>query len=272
MNASLNHPMSLQNKKIVITGGTGILGQKFCHALAAQGAQVCLGDLDGEQCQQLAAELTETYSQMCFGFALDLSNKASVGAFAKNAQQALGDVDVLINNAAAKPKGFFASTEDYDLETWNQTLAVNITGMFLTVQAFAPQMLARKQGNIVNISSIYGVVGPDQSIYEGSWYEALGGAINTPLVYSTTKAAVIGLTKHLATTWGKEGIRVNAISPGGVTSGQNSEFNQRYSARVPMNRMANAEEIVGAMLYLVSDASSYVNGHNLIVDGGLTAW
>jgi NAD(P)-dependent dehydrogenase (short-subunit alcohol dehydrogenase family) len=142
--------------------------------------------------------------------------------------------------------------------------------MFLVAQAAGRHMAVHGGGSIIQTSSIYGVVAPDQRIYEGSFY--LGGAINTPAVYSASKAAVIGLTRHLATYWASANIRVNTLTPGGVESGQNAEFSRRYSARVPLGRMAETGDMVGALVFLASDASGYVTGQNLVVDGGLTAW
>ena len=150
-------------------------------------------------------------------------------------------------------------------------MAVNLDGMFLVAQAVGKQMVAQgRGGSIIQTASIYGVMAPDHRIYEGSFY--LGHQINTPAVYAASKAAVIGLTKYLATYWADKGIRVNTLTPGGTESGQNDEFIRRYSARIPLNRMANAHEMVGALLYLAADASSYVTGQNIIVDGGLDAW
>ena len=150
-------------------------------------------------------------------------------------------------------------------------MSVNIDGMFLVAQSVGIQMVKQDcGGSIIQTSSIYGLAAPDQRIYSGSSY--LGREINTPAVYTTSKAAVIGLTNHLATYWAEKGIRVNTLTPGGVESGQNEEFKRRYSARVPLGRMAIASEMVGALIYLASDASSYVTGQNIIVDGGLNAW
>jgi NAD(P)-dependent dehydrogenase (short-subunit alcohol dehydrogenase family) len=150
-------------------------------------------------------------------------------------------------------------------------MSVNIDGMFLMAQAVGRHMVARGGGGaVIQTASIYGLVGPDARIYEGSDY--LGGAINTPAVYAASKAAVVGLTRWLATHWAQQGIRVNCLVPGGVSSGQNSTFSERYSERVPMGRMARADEMVPALLYLASDASSYVTGQVLAVDGGWTAW
>jgi len=143
--------------------------------------------------------------------------------------------------------------------------------MFLVAQAVGKQMISQgKGGSIIQTASIYGLMAPDHRIYEGSSY--LNRQINTPAVYTASKAGVIGLTKHLATYWAGKRIRVNTLTPGGTQSGQNDEFKRRYSNRIPMNRMADANEMVGALLYLASDASSYVTGQNIIVDGGLSAW
>ena len=150
-------------------------------------------------------------------------------------------------------------------------MSVNIDGMFLVAQKIAQHMIKNSiHGSIIQTSSIYGLMGPDERIYEGSHY--MGGPINTPAVYSTSKAAVIGLSRHLATTLAKHNIRSNTIIPGGTESGQNKEFQESYSRRIPLNRMAQKHEMVGALIYLASDASSYVTGQNFVIDGGLNAW
>ena len=181
-------------------------------------------------------------------------------------------IDVLVNNAAAKPTGFFERLEEYSIETWRAVMAVNLDSTFLTIREIGKLMLKQGYGNIINVSSIYGVVGPDQRIYEGAVYDAVGGAINTPLSYSASKGALISMSKHIATCWGHKNIRCNCLTPGGVSSGQNTVFNQNYSDRVPLGRMATAEDISNALIFLGSNDSNYINGHNLIVDGGLTAW
>ncbi|HUJ19457.1 MAG TPA: SDR family oxidoreductase [Nitrospirota bacterium] len=266
-----NH-FDLSGKTAVVTGGTGILGSLYCRRLAEAGAQVIVADLSAESCATLAAEITEKTGVTAAGLAVDLSDESSVMRWAKQINGLYQNVDVLVNNAAAKSPGFFALLDKFTLADWNQVMAVNVTGMFLVIRELGPAMAARGRGSIINVSSIYGVVGPDQRIYEGSWYEKLGGAINTPLIYSATKGAVIAMTKYLAAYWGPRGVRTNTLSPGGVSSGQNNTFSEKYSARVPLGRMAEAEEMVGALLFLASDASSYVSGQNIIVDGGLTAW
>jgi NAD(P)-dependent dehydrogenase (short-subunit alcohol dehydrogenase family) len=185
-----------------------------------------------------------------------------------------GEINILHNNAAAKSDdlaAFFAPFEEYSLSQWREIMSVNIDGMFLVAQAVGRQLLVQvKGGSIIQTSSIYGMMAPDNRIYEGSFY--LDREINTPAVYAASKAAVVGLSKYLATYWADKNIRVNTIAPGGTESGQNDEFKRRYSARIPMNRMADAHEIVGALLFLASDASSYVTGQTILVDGGLSAW
>lgn len=262
----------LLDKVIVVTGGTGVLGSLYCRQLAEAGAQVVVADLDMSKCRALAAEITAQTGRRAEGISVDLSDEQSVIAWANAVFSIFGKVDVLINNAATKSPDFFAPLERFPLDDWNKVMAVNVTGMFLAMREIGAVMAKNGHGSIINISSIYGIVGPDQRIYEGSWYEELGGAINTPLIYSATKGAVVAMSRYLATYWGSKGVRTNTLTPGGVSSGQNGVFHQKYSDRVPMGRMADAEEMVGALIFLASDASSYVNGQNIIVDGGWTAW
>jgi NAD(P)-dependent dehydrogenase (short-subunit alcohol dehydrogenase family) len=265
---------NLEGKTALVTGGCGILGRHFCAGLAESGADVALLDIQEGVVSEFAAELTETYGIRAHGFVCDVSDPTSVAGVVRQVVDTFGRIDVLHNNAAGKSSdldAFFAPFEDYSFEQWRQIMAVNLDGMFLMAQAVGKQMVSQGTGgSIIQTSSIYGLIGPDQRIYEGSFY--LGRQINTPAVYSASKAGVIGLTKYLATYWAEKGIRVNAIAPGGAESGQNDEFKRRYSARIPMGRMAQAHEIVGALLYLASDASGYVTGQTIAVDGGLQAW
>lgn len=271
---SYRDQFDLHGKVAVITGGAGILGQHFCAGLAESGATVVVVDLQEDKAQELAQALGARYKVQVIGIGCDVSNPESVRAMVAQAVTEFGEINILHNNAAGKSDdldAFFAPFEEYNFDQWRQIMAVNLDGMFLVAQAVGKQMVAQgKGGSIVQTASIYGVMAPDHRIYEGSFY--LGRQINTPAVYTASKAAVIGLTKHLATYWADKGIRVNTLTPGGTESGQNDEFIRRYSARIPMNRMASAHEMVGALLYLASDASSYVTGQNIIVDGGLSAW
>jgi NAD(P)-dependent dehydrogenase (short-subunit alcohol dehydrogenase family) len=231
-------------------------------------------DLLESKAKNLALALTDRYKVEAISIGCDVSNPEAVQAMVDHVVSAFGEINVLHNNAAGKSDdldAFFAPFEEYSLDQWRKVMAVNIDGMFLVAQAVGKQMVTQKKGgSIIQTASIYGLMGPDHRIYEGSLY--LGRQINTPAVYSASKAAVLGLTKHLATYWVDKGIRVNTLTPGGTESGQNDEFKSRYSSRIPMNRMAKAQEVVGALLYLASDASSYVTGQNIIVDGGLSVW
>jgi NAD(P)-dependent dehydrogenase (short-subunit alcohol dehydrogenase family) len=203
-----------------------------------------------------------------------VSDPESVKQLTKDVTETFGAIDILLNNAASKSRdldAFFAPFEKYSLAQWRDIMAVNIDGMFLVAQAVGKQMAeSGRGGSIIQTSSIYGIMASDKRIYEGSFY--LGRQISNPAVYSASKAAVVGLTRYLAAYWADKGIRVNALVPGGVESGQNEIFKQKYSARVPMNRMAHPQEMVGAVLWLASDASSYVTGQSIAVDGGLSAW
>lgn len=264
----------LSEKSAIVTGGLGILGRHFCAGLAAFGADVAVVDLDEVAATDFGKELTQTYGARTIGLGCDVSSEDSVSAMLAGVVTAFGKVDILHNNAATKSGdlgAFFAPTEEYSFQAWREVMAVNLDGMFLVAKHTGKQMARQgRGGSIIQTASIYGVMAPDQRIYEGSNY--LGRPINTPAVYSASKAGVIGLTKYLATYWAGKGIRVNSITPGGAESGQNETFKANYSARIPMGRMAQPHEMVGALIFLASDASSYVTGQNLIVDGGLHAW
>lgn len=274
MNSQYRSLFDLTGKVAIVTGGLGILGRAFCRGLAEFGASVAVVDLDEDACGRFAQELVEDIGVRAIGLGCDVSDPGSVEFMVRKVVDRLGGVHVLHNNAASKSTNldaFFAPFEDYELDEWRKIMAVNLDGMFLVAQAVGRQMIRQKAGgSIIQTASIYGILGPDSRIYEGSSY--LDRQINTPAVYSASKAAVVGLTRHLATCWADQGIRINTLTPGGVESGQNDTFKARYAARVPLGRMAHAEEMVGALIYLASDASSYVTGQNLIVDGGLSAW
>ena len=260
----------LKGKVVLLTGGAGILGSHFTRALTANGARVALVDRDAEKAKKIAESINQENKNSVQSFAADITQLEQLKQLKTTVESNLGPVDVLINNAAVKSSNFFEPFESFPLEDWNTVMAVNTTGVMLGCQVFGSAMAERGCGSIINTLSIYGIVAPDQRIYEGSEYE--GRAINTPAVYSTSKAAVWGLTKYLASYWGNKGIRVNAITPGGMFSGQNETFVDKYSARVPLGRMGEPDELCGAVVFLASDASSYVTGQNIIVDGGLSVW
>lgn len=271
---AFNKLFDLTSRTAVVTGGVGILGQHFCRGLAEFNANVVVVDLDENAATDFAKQLIEDYGIKASGIGCDVSEPESVKDMVDSIVGIFGKIEILLNNAASKSTdldAFFAPFEDYSLKEWRKVMAVNIDGMFLVAQAIGNRMI--KQGNggsIIQTASIYGMLASDKRIYEGSFY--LDRQISNPAVYSASKAAVIGLTRHLAAYWADKGIRVNSLTPGGVESGQNDIFRERYSARVPMGRMARADELVGALIFLASDASSYVTGQNIVVDGGLSVW
>ena len=273
----LHRLYDFSQRVIIITGGAGLLGREYVAALAEAGAHVVIADIDGPAARDLSIRVTDLSGVEALGIKTDVSSKPSVQSMVEQTLAAFGRVDGLVNNAALDPKfedghaGKHVNTfEDYPLDTWNQSLAVNLTGMFLCAQAVSRPMLYQQKGVIVNICSTYGLVGPDQRLYERD--DAEVPREFKPVDYSVTKSAVLGLTRYLATYWAGKGIRVNSLAPGGVFNNHDEEFVRRYSQRTPMGRMADKSEYCGALLFLVSDASSYMTGTNLVIDGGWTAW
>jgi len=259
----------LSDRVAVVTGGAGFLGRHFCRALASAGANVVVADRNQEDADAVAHELPG--NPLAIG--INLANEDQIVAMTKKVIGHYKRLDILHNNAATKPKElrrFFDSPETFSMDIWHEVMRINLDAMFMVARNIGGYMAERGRGSIIQTASIYGVYAPDPRIYEGSDY--LGGPINTPAVYSASKAGVIGLTKYFATYWAPHGVRVNALTPGGVESGQNDVFREKYGARVPLGRMAKPEEMTGALLFLASDAASYVTGQNIIVDGGLSAW
>ena len=262
----------LDGKVVLVTGGAGILGREFCAGLAELGAKVAVVDIDGKSAGAFAESLGHGAERVSPAISPRSIRHGLRGAGAgcvrkdRRASQQCRDQD------GRRDANSSRRYESYPLDTWREVMSVNIDGMFLMARAVGGQMVARGGGgSIVQTSSIYGLVGPDKPNLRRLGLSR-AGPINTPAVYAASKAAVVGLTRWLATYWAKQGIRVNCLVPGGVSSGQNSVFSERYSARVPMGRMAKADEMVPALLYLLSDAASYVTGQVIAVDGGLSAW
>jgi NAD(P)-dependent dehydrogenase (short-subunit alcohol dehydrogenase family) len=265
---------SLRGRTALITGGAGLLGKEFSRTLAQAGAQVVIADIEALATQSVAKELQQD-GLVILPVSVDVTDPESVHAMIRSTLVAYQKLDILVNSAAMDPKfddlhqdKHGNSFEDYPLSAWKQALDVNLTGMFLCCQAAGRQMLAQRRGVIINICSIYGMVGPDQRIYQSpgkaSQYK--------PAYYSVTKAGVLGLTHYLATYFAGQNIRVNALTPGGVYDNHDEVFVQNYSARAVLGRMAQPDEMNGALLFLASDASAYMTGSNLVVDGGWTAW
>lgn len=263
---------SLKGRIAVVTGALGLIGKNHCKALTEAGASVVVCDLDEIKCKEFASTLTEK----SLGFGVDITDKESVLNLKDEVIQTFGKVDILVNNAAlndsfenpqaAAEQSMF---ENYSLDMWQKSLDVNVTGMFLCSQVIGTMMAERGTGSIINIASTYGITAPDQSIYkndkgEQTFYKSVS--------YPVAKGAVIMFTKFLAAYWGKKGIRVNTLSPGGVENNQEDFFLRNYSAKTPLGRMAQPTDYKGALVFLASDASNYMTGANLVVDGGWTAW
>jgi NAD(P)-dependent dehydrogenase (short-subunit alcohol dehydrogenase family) len=262
---------SLAGKVVLLTGAAGILGRHFARALAHASANLALVDVDAPI--ELASDIVANIGVKARGYACDLRQPDGFESLVDQIEQDFGPVSVLHNNAASKGadlRRFFETDEKFDPALWREIMSVNLDSMFFLARVVGPRMAARGGGSIIQTGSIYGLVAPDQRIYEGSLYQGL--QISSPAVYSASKAGVVGLTRHFASLWGQRGVRVNCLVPGGVDSGQNDTFRDNYSRRVPMGRMATPQDLVGPLIFLASDASAYVTGQVLAVDGGLTAW
>ncbi len=267
----------LTGRVAILTGGAGLLGRQYTRTLLEAGARVVVADVNAEIACSAAQAATAEVGGEAIGWGIDVRRKAEVEKMVTDVHERYQRVDILINNAAIDPK-FDAGTaarqantfEDYPLDLWQESLDVNLTGAFLCSQSVGKIMVAQQRGAIVNICSTYGVVAPDQRLYQrpGEAEQKLF----KPAPYSVTKAGIAHLTRYLAAYWGDKGIRVNTLTPGGVYNSQDDDFVTKYAARTPLGRMARQNEMNGAMLFLVSDASSYMTGSNLVVDGGWTAW
>lgn len=252
----------LDGKVIIITGGAGFLGTHYVEAVREAGGIPIIADINTK------TDIKKHH------YAVDITDKALVKTFVNDVQTRFGHIDGLINNAAIDPKfdpvhlqEHSSLFEEYSLDEWNESLSVNATGMFLCCQAVGSVMVSQNYGSIVNISSIYGLLGPDQRLYEKSNSKSY-----KPVAYSVGKSSVLGLTRYLATYWSGKNIRVNTLTLGGVFNGHDKEFVKRYSEKNPLCRMARADEYNAAIVFLLSEASSYMTGSNLIIDGGWTAW
>lgn len=263
---------SLNNKVAVVTGALGLLGRQHCLALSEAGASVVVCDLDEKACGDFAFSLEGD----SIGASVDITSPESVNKLKEYVLQQYKKIDVLVNNAAINDMfenpsaaAEMSKFENYPLELWNKSLNVNITGTFLCSQIIGSQMALQNNGSIINIASTYGIVAPDQSIYKR---EDGSQAFYKSPAYPATKGAVISFTKFLAAYWGNKGVRVNSLSPGGVENNQEDYFIRNYSGKTPLGRMATQSDYKGAIVFLASEASSYMTGANLIVDGGWTAW
>ena len=265
---SIPNLFDLSDRVAIVTGGAGLLASEHAIALAAHGAKVVLADVNFEKCQE-AVQILNRDGIDAMAFACDVTQKSSWQALTQTVMQRFGRIDILVNNAGftnqSKSANFDASFEEFPLEDWNQVMNVNLTGTFLGCQTVGKVMLAKGKGSIINIASLYGVVSPNHKIYPGT-------GISQPVAYSVSKHGVVSLTKYLATLWAQKGVRVNALTPGGIFNGHKGLFLERFEERIPIGRMSDKSELRGGIVYLASDAASHVIGHNLIIDGGWTAW
>jgi 2-deoxy-D-gluconate 3-dehydrogenase len=264
----------LNGKVAWVTGGAGLLGRQFCRTLAQAGALVVVSDLDIDRSKQVAEEIIQT-GDRAVGLGVDVTSPGSVNTLVEKILEQYGRLDVLVCSAALDPKfdssqiGQHTSRfEDYPLQMWQQALDVNLTGLFLSAQAAAKPMLSQEGGSMIFICSTYGLVAPDQRIYEKPGQPQQ----YKPVYYSVTKAGVLGLTRYLAAYYAGKDLRINALTPGGVYNDHDELFERKYSAKTILGRMAKQDEMNGALLFLASEASSYMTGANLVVDGGWTAW
>jgi NAD(P)-dependent dehydrogenase (short-subunit alcohol dehydrogenase family) len=261
----------LSGRVAIVTGALGLLGREHCRALGRAGATVIAADLDGDGAASFAGTVDGAT-----GLALDVTDPTSLEVARDRVLEAHGRIDVLVNNAAVNDMfenpalaAEQSRFEQYPLEQWERSLRVNVTGVFLASQVLGTPMAEAGSGSIINVASTYGLVGPDQRIYvapDGSQ------AMYKSPAYPATKGAVVNFTRFLAAYWGPRGVRVNTLSPGGVENGQEDWFVENYANRTQLGRMALPDDYHGAIVFLASDASKYMTGANLVVDGGWTAW
>ncbi|MVM36039.1 SDR family oxidoreductase [Spirosoma sp. HMF4905] len=262
---------SLSDRVAIVTGAVGLIGRNHCRALADAGAKVVVADLNETAAKDFADELGKAH----LGVSLDVTNESVVKQIRDQILDRYGRIDILVNNAALNeavenPALALELTafENFPVAQFRASLDVNVTGVFLCSQVFGSVMAQQGKGSIINVASTYGLVGPDQSIYRN---EAGEQTFYKTAAYPATKGAVVNFTRFLAAYWGQKGVRVNTLSPGGVENSQNEFFIRNYSARTVLGRMAQPDDYQGAIVFLASDASAYMSGANLVVDGGWTA-
>jgi len=275
----LRKRFDLTGRVAIITGGAGMLGIQHAEAIAEMGGIPVLLDLQGERCREAAERIGEKFAVAALGIETDITDKEALAQAADMTLSRFQRVDILVNNAAHNPRveagnasgGQWSRLEDFPLEAWEHDLAVGLTGAFLCSQVFGTQMARNCKGVILNIASDLALIAPDQRLYRqpGLTEEQQPAK---PVTYSVIKHGLLGLTRYLATYWAGQGVRVNALSPGGVYAGQEEGFVKRLTSLIPMGRMASQEEYKAAVVFLVSDASEYMTGANLVIDGGRTAW
>jgi NAD(P)-dependent dehydrogenase (short-subunit alcohol dehydrogenase family) len=258
---------NLSEKVVFLTGAAGLLGTQYATALSSAGANVVLADINYTKCKKIENELKKKYNASPFSIKMDISNKKSIDNAITKVMKKFSKIDVLVNNAVfpETQKERSIPFEKFPLELWNKIFAVNVTGVFLCNQKIGSIMVKQKKGSIINISSMYGIVAADQRIYGDS-------GLNSTAAYAVTKSSLFNFTRYLASYWRNTGVRINTLTLGGVENNQDPKFIQKYSEKTMIGRMAKKNEFTGALIFLASDASSYMTGSNMVVDGGWTAW
>lgn len=267
---------SLSERVAIITGGAGLLGVRHAEAIASAGGIPVLADIRRDDAEARAAEVARASGGKALGLGCDVTQAESIETLLEVVVARLGRVDILVNNAANNPKvetpgQSFSRLERFPADQWDADVDVGLKGPFLCAKIIGGALAAQKRGVIINISSEYGIIAPDQRLYRKQELPADEQPVK-PVTYSVVKAGLHGLTLYLATYWAQAGVRVNTISLGGVESGQPAAFLERAAARIPMGRMAQPHDFQGALVYLCSDAAAFVTGANLVVDGGKTIW
>lgn len=267
----------LTGRVAVITGGGGLLGPRHAAAVASQGGIPVLVDLRLESAERYAREIATRHGLPACALRADITDPGAVRSLLAEVLSRYGRVDILVNNAANNPKvespgeKAWSQVENFPLSQWNADIAVGLTGSFLCCQVMGAEMARQGKGAIINIASYLGILAPEPRLYRHDNLPEDEQPVK-PISYSVVKSAILGLTRYLAAYWGEQGVRVNSLTPGGVFNGQHEGFVKKLSQRIPMGRMAEPDELEGAIIFLASDASSYVTGANLVVDGGRVCW
>jgi NAD(P)-dependent dehydrogenase (short-subunit alcohol dehydrogenase family) len=276
---SVKATFDLTGRVAVITGGAGLLGTKHAEAIAEMGGIPVLLDLKGDAAAASARDIATRFGRQSLGLNCDITKPESVRQVLSDCLDKFGKVDILINNAANDPKVGGGSSnvqwsrlENFPLDIWSRDLAVGLTGAFLCSQIIGSKMAERGRGVILNVASDLSIIAPDQRIYRDPAKTRDEEQPAKPVTYSVTKTGLIGLTRYLATYWADKNVRVNAISPGGVYTDQDDAFVRRLTDLIPLGRMATVDEYKAAIVFLVSDASAFMTGANVVMDGGRSCW
>jgi len=269
LSKSVSKLFNLKNRNVIITGSAGRLGSQFANILSEAGANTILVDIDKQKNHSLEKKLKKIYKTKPKSFTIDLKKPNDIANLKKIIQEEYENIHGLINNAHVKtlPQTKNFDLEHYPVKLWNEFIDIHLTATFLMCKEFGSIMAKKQNGSIVNVSSIYGLVAPDQRIYGKS-------KLNSPAPYSAAKAGIINLTRYFASYWANKNVRVNTLTPGGVEDKnyQSSQFIKNYSSKTMLGRMAKNDDFNGAILFFMSDASTYMTGANLVIDGGWTAW